>query len=125
MGELADYYGFSLQEEFPKHIYNCKFNNKGYFKNGWPYYFHGAECKFENISTGQTIEMIYITRPEFGYLDGYFLYNYMLTTDRFRSLGERFGDCHNVWIAIHTLAEWGVLTKDPLVSIQRNIIAFK
>lgn len=125
MNELASEFNFSLEatELFPKEIYNHKFKNKGDFRQEWTYYFHGAECRFDNFLTGQVVELIYITKPEFGFLDGYFFHNYMVTTGKFKNLAGWFGDYKNVWIAIELLADKGALTRDTSQIIRRNIIA--
>ncbi len=125
MNELAKDFNFSLNatEKFPREIYNHKYNSKGFFREEWTYYFHGAECRFDNLRTKQVVELIYITKPEFGFLDGYFFYNYMTTTSKFKNLANWFGDYGNVWTAIELLANKGILTRNLLVNIQRNIIA--
>lgn len=125
MKELSTEYNFSLEatETFPREIYRHKYNNKGIFKNEWIYFFHGVECRFDNMHTGQIIELIYSTKPEFGFLDGYFFFNYMATTERFKQLAKWFGDYMNVWTAMDVLADAGILTRDLQVRIRRNIIA--
>lgn len=125
MNGLVRDFNFSLNatDTLPREIYGHKYNNKGIFREDWTYYFHGAECRFDNLRTGQVVELIYITKPEFGFLDGNFLYNYMTTTSKFRNLANWFGDHENVWTAIELLADKGSLTRNASVNIQRNIIA--
>lgn len=125
MNALAKDFNFSLEVDsvFPRDIYRHKYNNKGALRNDRTYYFHGAECRFDNLSTGQVVELIYVTKPEFGYLDGYFFYNYMVTTAKFKDLANWFGDSRNVWIAMETLADRDILTRDRFLTINRNIIA--
>ncbi len=125
MKVLAKDFNFRLKKSvtFPKEIYDHKYRNKGLLRNEWTYFFHGAECRFDNLCTGQVVELIYITRPEFGFVDGYFLYNYMATTDNFKDLAIWFGDHLNVWKAIDILADKKVLTRKPEVLTKRNIIA--
>jgi len=96
----------------------------GRLSEEWAYYLHGAECRFENTMTGQVVEVIIITKPEFGYLDCYFFYNYMVTTKRFKNLATWFNnDHHNICKAIDLLALEGILTRVPEVFIHRNVIA--
>jgi hypothetical protein len=124
MQALAKDLNFSLgTNEFPREVYAHKYNNKGVFRNDWTYYFHGSECRFDNLQTGQIIELIYITRPEFGFLDGYFFYNYMVTTDKFKALADWFDGYLNVWKAIDLLADKGVLKRIPSELTNRNVIA--
>ena len=125
MTELAKDFDFSLAEGegFPKQVYQHKYNNKGIFRGEWSYYFHGAECRFDNLTTGQIVELIHVVKPEFGFLDGYFFYNYMVTTARFKELANWFENYSNVWDAIEVLADQGLLTRIMSVFINRNIIA--
>jgi hypothetical protein len=125
MTQLSKDYNFSLEpeESFSREVYAHKYNNKGVFRNEWTYYFHGSECKFDNIITGQIVEIIIIAKPEFGFLDGYFFYNYMATTERFKKLANWFENHTNVWDAIRILADENILTTIPSVEMKRNIIA--
>jgi hypothetical protein len=122
---LANDFSFSLAKpiSFPKEVYKSKYNNKGIFRNDWTYWFHGAECVFENTRTGQVVELIWVTTPEFGFLDGYFFYNYMLTTERYKELAKWFESYSNVWEAIDRLAEIEILYNVPTAGIARNVIA--
>jgi hypothetical protein len=122
---LAKDYNFSLDKGalFAKEVYAHKYKNKGIFREEWEYHFHGAECLFENLKTGQIIELIYTNKPEFGFLDGYFFYNYMLTTDRYKNLARWFTNYLNVWTAIEDLADRKILTRMPGTNTNRNIIA--
>jgi len=115
--------GLPTTEFVAKEIYDHKYNNKGLFRDDWTYYFHGAECRFDNLKTGQIVELIYITQPEFGFLDGYFFFNYLATTDRFKKLTGVLTDSSKTWAAIEALADKGILKRDLSVTIKRNIIA--
>lgn len=97
---------------------------RGKLNKDWDYYFHGSECRFENNKTGQVVEIIIITRPEFGYLDTYFFYNYMATTEKFKSLAAYFdNDYHQIGKAIDLLVFEGILTRVPGIFTYRNVIA--
>ena len=125
MRELSKDFDFNIEsaELLPIEMYSHKYNSKGVFRGDWTYYFHGAECRFDNLRSGQVVEVIITTRPEFGFLDGYFFYNYMLTTDKFKSLATWFTGYVNVWKALDILEEEGILTKVASVQTARNIIA--
>lgn len=125
MKELSEEFNFSLEAEalFSKEVYGHKYNNKGLLRKEWTYFFHGAECRFDNLNTGQIVELIYITKPEFGFLDGFFFFNYMETTDRFKNLASWFKDYLNVRASMDVLADEGFLVRDTSVGIHRNIIA--
>ncbi len=73
------------------------------------HFLHGSECRFENLQTQQIVEVIVVTKPEFGYLDCYFFYNYVATTERFRDLAQFFNnDYRNICKAIDLLAMEGI-----------------
>ncbi len=113
MTELLKDFGYDVESNdvFSKEMYAHKYNNKGIFREDWTYYFHGAHCKFENLQTGQIVELRYTTKTEFGFLDGFFFYNYMLTTNRFKELAAWFLDYLNVYRAIEILEQEGVLVR--------------
>ena len=97
---------------------------RGKLNGDWNYYLHGAECQFENIKTKQVVEVIVVTKPEFGYLDCYFFYNYMATTEKFKNLALFFSNNYlNICKAIDLLALEGILTRVDNLFIQRNLIA--
>ena len=126
MGLMAKTFGINLETLDGLYELKHKQSNKGRGRLNeiWNYYFHGAECQFENIKTGQVVEAIIVTKPEFGYLDCFFLYNYMVTTDRFKTLAVFFNnDYHNICKAIDLLVFEGLLTKIHDLFIQRNVIA--
>lgn len=126
MGLMADTFGIDLQTldglQELKHKKSVK--QRGKLKEDWNYYLHGAECQFENVKTKQVVEVIVVTKPEFGYLDCYFFYNYMSTTDRFKKLAAFFNnDYLNICKAIDLLALEKILTRVDDLFIQRNVIA--
>jgi hypothetical protein len=127
MGLMADTFGIDLQTldglQELKHKKSVK--QRGQLNEDWNYYLHGAECQFENVKTGQVVEVIVVTKPEFGYLDCYFFYNYMSTTERFKNLAVFFNnDYQNICKAIDLLALEGIFTRVDDLFIQRNVIAF-
>jgi hypothetical protein len=97
---------------------------RGALNAEWNYHLHGAECRFTNSAIGQIVEIIIITKPEFGYLDSYFFYQYMATTPQFKPLAAYFDNDHlQIAKAIDLLALEGVLTRVKELSIYRNVIA--
>lgn len=126
MGLMAVTFGINLETLDGLHELKHKKSEKqrGKLNEYWNYYLHGAECRFENVKTKQVVEVIVVTKPEFGYLDCYFFYNYMSTTERFRNLAAFFNNDHkNICKAIDLLVLEGVLTRVDELFIQRNIIA--
>lgn len=104
--------------------YHKSHKQRGLLNEEWSYFLHGAECRFESKATGQVVEIIVVTRPEFGYLDCHFFYNFMATTERFEDLAAYFDNNYiHVCKAIDLLAHEGVLTRVSGLSIERNVIA--
>jgi mRNA-degrading endonuclease HigB of HigAB toxin-antitoxin module len=58
----------------------------------WTFCLHGAECRFTNNITGQTLEVIMTNGTEMGVLDPYFLYVYCDTTKVFKNLATTYKD---------------------------------
>lgn len=126
MGLMADTFGINLQtlEGLQELKHKKSKKQQGKLNEYWNYYLHGAECQFENVKTKQVVEVIVVTKPEFGYLDGYFFYNYMATTERFKSLAAFFNnDYSNICKAIDFLVLERILTRVDDLFIERNIIA--
>lgn len=126
MGLMAGTFGINLQTldglQELKHKKSVK--QRGKLNEDWNYYLHGAECQFENVNTRQVVEVIVLTKPEFGYLDCYFFYNYMSTTERFKKLAAFFNhEYQKICKAIDLLALEGILTRVDDLCIQRNVIA--
>jgi len=126
MGLMADKFSIDLETLDGLHELKHKKSEKqrGKLNGDWNYYLHGAECQFENIKTKQVVEVIVVTKPEFGYLDCYFFYNYMATTEKFKNLALFFSNNYlNICKAIDLLALEGILTRVDNLFIQRNLIA--
>jgi hypothetical protein len=126
MNLMASTFGIDLQTL--DGLYELKYKKsqkqRGELNEEWSYHLHGSECRFESKETGQVVEIIIITRPEFGYLDGYFFYNYMATTERFKPLAAYFDNNHQyIYKAIDLLVYESVLTRVPDSFIHRAVIA--
>lgn len=115
MLQLAQKFEFDVYNcgAWPSPVYHTNRNKKGMLNENWSFFLHGAHCCFEHILTGQTLEVRYTEKPEFGILEGFFFYTYMRTTDEFNSLAQWFNDCANVYAAIDILLADGNLTKIP------------
>lgn len=75
------------------------------------------------MKTGQAVEVKFTEKPEFGYLDGFFFYNYIRTTAHFQDLAAVFTDELNVYKAIEVLVEDGTLTTRIDDRSNRNVLA--
>ena len=113
MLELSQKFDFNLNDcgAWPISVYKTNYLNKGLLNAEWTFYLHGSHCRFDNLKTGQAIEVKYTEKPEFGCLDGFFFYYYMQTTDRFKDLAGWFINYANVYHALDILTEEGTLTK--------------
>jgi len=81
--ELAKHLEIEIFKEFPLKTLN-PWKNTSYESHGeidtWKYYFHGFHCCFENLMSGQTIEVPLTYGLEFGELDPYFFCNFINTS---------------------------------------------
>lgn len=70
---------FHIDLETLDGLFELKFKKsnkqRGQLNDEWNYFLHGAECRFDNLRTGQIVEVIITTFPEFGTLDGFFSMN--------------------------------------------------
>lgn len=91
-----------LNEQFP-----ClNFNNLKDRKNQsgkvshWKYFIHGFHCHFNNLKTGQKIEVPFMFGMEFGDLDPYFFVMFIKTTPKYQPLPvdiyEDFSDGYRI-----------------------------
>jgi len=86
--KVANILEVTINSKFPLLTFNpFKMNKKstGQIDN-WRYYFHGFHCGFENIETGQEIEVPLIFGLEFGDLDPYFFTRFIKSTPKYQPL---------------------------------------
>jgi hypothetical protein len=57
---------------------------KGELSKRWNYSFHGGECGFYNKKHQQIIEVILTNPPKFGYINAWFLMQYMQSTEKYK-----------------------------------------
>lgn len=80
----------------------------------WKFQFHGYECLLTNKVTGQSLDTIFIYRPEFGALDPYFFLKYINSTPELSDLKAFFNDKYdNVDQALLTLEAHGEIKRFP------------
>ena len=115
MSQLAAEYNFEIKKgiSFPREIYK-HYNNKVIFRNEWSFFFHGGNCRFDNLNTGQILDIKFTNSPEFGHIDPYFFFLYMTTTDKFKGL-EKVVTEDNIMEAVNMLLAEGLLIQkeDP------------
>lgn len=96
---------------------------RGKVNEEWNFWFHGAECQFENQITGQIVELVITNGSEFGALDSYFFLKYLKTTPEFKELANFFSDDSKaVTKTLNLLEDLGKLQRIDNTS-QRGIIA--
>jgi len=78
----------------------------------WEYYFHGGECQFRNVRTGQIVEVCLGFRDEFGVLDPYFFFQFVSTTPGLEKVAQLFTDgFHDTLRALEILEQHGHLRR--------------
>ena len=75
----------------------------------WGMDIHGQHCRFENLETGQTVEVSMWFGTEFGVLDPYFFFDYMTTTPDLKPPAELRDAFHDTRRAMDILEERGKL----------------
>lgn len=86
--ELADELNVTINPEFPLETFNeFKRNKKESGKlDSWKYSIHGFHCGFENVMTGQFIEVSLVFGLEFGDIDPFFFSQFIKSTPKYRPL---------------------------------------
>ncbi len=78
----------------------------------WRFNFHGYECLISNTDTEQLLDIIFITRPEFGVLDPFFFLQYVNTTPEWIALKELLEDDYEATDqALLTLEAYGYMDR--------------
>lgn len=78
----------------------------------WEYGFHGGECQFRNMPTGQILEICLGFQNEFGVLDPYFFFQFISTTPGLEKVAKLFNDgFHDTRRALEILEQHGYLRR--------------
>jgi hypothetical protein len=65
-------------------------NRQEYLSDNWLFDVHGEHCMFENLTTGQILEVSLGDKESVGNLDPYFFYNFLKTTANLQHLTKHF-----------------------------------
>ncbi|MFW2172431.1 DUF6896 domain-containing protein [Acinetobacter guillouiae] len=65
-------------------------NGQKTLSEDWSFFVHGEHCMFENLITGQILEVSLGNKESIGNLDPYFFYNFLKTTFEFNHLTKYF-----------------------------------
>ncbi|RZJ53653.1 MAG: hypothetical protein EOO44_07845, partial [Flavobacterium sp.] len=66
------------------------FNGNENLSENWYFNVHGEHCLFENIITGQSLEVSLGNKESIGNLDPYFFYEFLRTTSNLKHLTDYF-----------------------------------
>lgn len=79
-------------------------NGEELLTDNWYFDVHGEHCMFENVETGQVLEVSLGHVEDIGNLDPYFFYNFLKSTDNLKHLisyfDNPFGDMLNLFEAL-------------------------
>ncbi|EPY06214.1 hypothetical protein PAALTS15_15881 [Paenibacillus alvei TS-15] len=67
-------------------------NSEEYLTDNWYFDVHGEHCMFENVETGQVLEVSLGRVDDIGNLDPYFFYNFLKSTKNLKHLASYFED---------------------------------
>lgn len=65
-------------------------NGQENLSDNWWFDVHGEHCMFENLTTGQVLEVSLGDKDSVRNLDPYFFYNFLKTTEKFKHLIKYF-----------------------------------
>lgn len=108
---MANIYNLDLSAENPFGKLLTRRDNlwKGELINGWKYRFHGGSCEFENVITGQILD-IYINRNnQFGAIDNFFLYRFIETTKELDYVKSELNSKEKFYKALNELEQTNIL----------------
>ncbi len=71
------------------------FNGREHLSDDWSFNVHGEHCLFENIDTGQRLEVSLVDKSSVDNLDPYFFYNFLETTESLKHLTKYLGHPFN------------------------------
>lgn len=90
INKLANQLGIEIDPESPMDSFNFLKRSEHRPQkdkvDNWRYYIHGAHCCFDNIKTGQVIEVSLVNGLEFGALDPYFFTGFIKSTPDYQPL---------------------------------------
>jgi len=90
INELAQHLEIEINPDSPLDSFNFlkrrEHRPEKNFIEDWRYYVHGFHCCFENIKTGQVIEVSLVNGLEFGALDPYFFTGFVKSTPDYKPL---------------------------------------
>jgi hypothetical protein len=90
INELAQHLEIEINPDSPLDSFNFlkrrEHRPKKNIIEDWRYYVHGFHCCFENIKTGQVIEVSLVNGLEFGALDPYFFTGFVKSTSGYKPL---------------------------------------
>lgn len=80
---LADEYDLDLTSKHPfSRLLNRRDNLwKGILKSEWAYQFHGDACKFENVVSGQLLDIKINRNGHYGVISNFYLFEYIKTAE--------------------------------------------
>ena len=86
--KLADKLEVTINPKIPLLTFKPYMTDRGKCEpiDGWRYHFHGFHCRFENMETGQEIEVPLVFGLEFGDLDPYFFSLFIKSTPEYQPL---------------------------------------
>jgi hypothetical protein len=90
INKLANHLGIEIDPESPldsfNHLKSSEHRPQNDLVDNCRYYIHGFHCCFENIKTGQVIEVSLVNGLEFGALDPYFFTRFIKSTPDYKPL---------------------------------------
>ncbi|MGO4773913.1 hypothetical protein ACEN2I_19925 [Flavobacterium sp. W22_SRS_FK3] len=88
--KLLTEFGVDKKEKNPFNKFISIKNNlrKGNLSENWTYWFHGDACEFENSETKQLVYVKINRNGNYGVIDNYYLYKFILTTKSLKKVSN-------------------------------------
>jgi hypothetical protein len=89
--KLLTEFGIETEEQNPFNKFISIKNNlqRGNISENWSYWFHGDACQFENSETKQLVYVKINRNGNYGVIDNYYLYKFILTTKSLENVTQK------------------------------------
>lgn len=104
---LANEFDLNLNEKHPFDKIKSRQTElwKGILKGKWYYQLHGDACKFENIESGQLLDIKINRRGNYGTISNYYLLKFIETTSDLKYVHNKINDSESMYNTMTQLEE--------------------
>jgi len=108
---LSETFDLNLSEPHPFGVLIQRQNKlwKGYLEGDWKYHFHGDACKFENMITGQIVDVKINREGNWGTISNFYLFKFIETSNSLKHVYQMIDSEHKVIELLEKMQKEGKL----------------